>query len=228
MVSLSEVTKKIPGNITIVAVTKAFPIEVVREALRLGIRHFGENRLEEASGKIPLIKDDTVWHMIGHVQGRKAKNVAELFDWVDSVDSVEIAQKLSVAAQNLNKRLHVLFEVNLSREVSRFGFDLAGWEKDKKKLDAFIAKAKSIVTLSSLVVEGLMTMPPYVKRAEDNRNIFRSMKTLSKVVSEKVPDVGTHLSMGTSSDFEVAIEEGATMVRIGEALFGTRNATKNL
>lgn len=191
---------------TVVAVTKTFPFEAVATAHSMGLRHIGENRVSEAKGKIEETKrrgfGDIIWHMIGHVQSRVARDVVEVFDWVDSVDSIELLKKLDGAAGDLGKKLHVLLEVNISGEKSKFGFEVL--PKDLK--------------FSNLIIEGLMTMAPLVKNPEDNRKIFRSLKALS----EKTSFIGKELSMGTSCDYQVAIEEGATQVRLGEALFGPR------
>jgi len=191
---------------TVVAVTKTFPFEAVATAHAMGLKNIGENRVEEAGDKIAEAKKhgytDVVWHMIGHVQSRKVKEVVELFDWVDSVDSIELLKKLDNAAGVFNKKLHVLLEVNVSGEQSKYGF-----QQIPKDLN-----------FPNLIIEGLMTMAPYVKNPQENRKIFRALKQLSETVSS----IGKELSMGTSCDYLVAIEEGATQVRLGAALFGPR------
>jgi pyridoxal phosphate enzyme (YggS family) len=190
----------------IVAVTKRFPFEIVKKAYADGYRHFGENRVEEAKEKVLKAQEtgmnDIIWHMIGHVQSRKVRDVVALFDRVDSVDSIELLQKLDREAGIIHKKLHVLLEVNISGEKTKFGFNVI--PKD--------------LNYSNLVVDGFMTMAPLVKNPEDNRKIFRSLK----VLSVKTPFIGKELSMGTSCDYHVAIEEGATQVRLGNALFGPR------
>lgn len=217
-------TISLAPDIILVAVTKTFPFSVVDDAYHHSFRQFGENRVEEAREKIEEAKkhgySDVIWHMIGHVQSRKADDVAFLFDWVESVDSVAIAQKLNTAASRLGKMLHVFLEVNLSGETSKFGFDLADWEHKKEKLHNFERAIEEIVKLPYLTIEGIMTMPPYVTKAQDNRTIFQSMKKLSETIRVHNSYVGSQLSMGTSCDYRVAIEEGATQVRLGEALFG--------
>ncbi len=196
----------IPSSVTVVAVTKTFPFEVVVMAHAMGLRHIGENRVEEARWKIEEAKKrgftDIVWHMVGHVQSRKARDVVELFDWVDSVDSVALLQKLDTEAAKIHKKLHVLLEVNVSGEKSKYGLD----------------SIPNNMNFLSLSIGGLMTMAPFVEDPEDNRKIFRSLKILSSAT----PDIGKELSMGTSCDYQVAIEEGATQVRLGTALFGPR------
>lgn len=203
---IKTIWTSIPASVTIVAVTKTFPFETIAMARALGLRHIGENRVEEARGKIEEAKrrgmNDIIWHMVGHVQSRKTRDVAELFDWVDSADSVELLQKLDAAAGAIGKKLHVLLEVNISGEKSKYGF--SDIPKD--------------LEYSNLMIEGLMTMAPPVKNPQDNREIFRALKALSAII----PSIGKELSMGTSCDYQVAIEEGATQVRLGEALFGPR------
>ena len=211
---------------TVVAVTKTFPFEAVAAARAMGLRHIGENRVEEAGEKIQEARErgftDITWHMIGHVQSRKARETAALFDWVDSVDSVELLQKLDSAAGAFSKTLHVLLEVNLSGEKSKYGFDLTGWEKNPRKLKNSHILVYENLHLKNVIVEGLMTMAPYTTNLETNRRLFQSMKKLSEAIRAQIPSFGSQLSMGTSCDYQVAIEEGATQIRLGVALFGPR------
>ena len=190
----------------VVAVTKTFPFEIVQKAVSLGYTHIGENRVEEAKKKIQLARQNDLknicWHMIGHVQSRKVNDVVELFDRVDSVDSVDLLEKLDTVAGKIGKKLHVLLEVNISGEISKYGFD----------------EIPKNLNYPNLIIDGLMTMAPFVSNPEDNRNIFRALKA----VSASTANIGNVLSMGTSCDYTVAIEEGATEVRLGEALFGSR------
>jgi pyridoxal phosphate enzyme (YggS family) len=213
-----------------VAITKTFPFEMVAMAHAMGIRHVGENRVEEASRKIVEAKNagmnDIVWHMVGHVQSRKAKEVVKYFDWIDSVDSVKIAQKLNSLAAETGKTLHILLEVNVSGEKSKSGFNLAGWETDSSVMERFISQIKEIMQLSQLVIEGIMTMPPLTSHPEENGPVFQSARKLSETIRAQIPSFGAQLSMGTSQDYEVAIQEGATQVRLGEALFGGRKIAK--
>lgn len=205
----------LPSSVTVVAVTKTFPFEAVATAHAIGLTHIGENRVEEAREKIEEARRrgfaDIMWHMIGHVQSRKAREVAELFDWVDSVDSIELLKKLDGAAGTFHKKLHVLLEVNISGEKSKYGFAVPELESKLKQLK-----------YANLIIEGLMTMAPYVSEAEINRPIFRSMRELSETIRAHLSAFGPHLSMGTSCDYKIAIEEGATQVRLGSALFGPR------
>lgn len=223
---LKAVWTAFPSHVTVVAVTKTFPPETVLLARSMGFTHIGENRTEEARKKIQQARKlgatDIHWHMIGHVQSRKAQEVAGLFDWVDSVDSEKIARKLNEAAGAAGKSLSVLVEVNISAEKNKYGVDIAGWEENSEKLAHIIAMLRACVPLSSLQVKGLMTMAPFVTDPEKNRAYFQSMKRLSQTIRVHVPSFGQELSMGTSCDYQVAIEEGATQVRLGTALFGQR------
>lgn len=205
---------KISQSVTLVAVTKTFPVEMIIEAYQSGIRHFGENYVEEFEQRyrlLPLeIKKNAVFHMIGHVQSRKVKKVVELFDWVDSVDSMKLAQKLNTEAKRQDRSLSVLLEVNLSGEATKYGFTPEELQQSLHEL----------VALPNLRVEGLMIMPPLATDPEENREVFRSARRLCKEIGL------SHLSMGTSQDYKVAIEEEATMVRLGTALFGPRQLSK--
>jgi PLP dependent protein len=224
--NIQDVVAGAVAPVEVVAVTKTFPFNIVEEAYFAGFRHIGENRVEEADKKIKESRarglNDIVWHMVGHVQSRKAGDVAGLFDWVDSVDSSKIVRELDREASKLDKKLHILLEVNLTGEETKYGFDLAGWESNPQKLQHFYVSIHESMRMNHIVVEGLMTMPPYVTNAEDNRPIFQSMKRLSNSIRAQIPEFGTQLSMGTSCDWRAAVEEGATMIRLGEALFGKR------
>lgn len=231
----------IPGissSVTLVAVTKTLPPERVFEAVKAGVTHFGENYVQEARMKLPVVSKTAgkplIWHMIGHVQSRKVKEVVELFDWVDSVDSIALLERLSRYAKELGKTLHVLLEVNLAREPTKYGFDVAGWEHTSEKLKCFDVLEHESISLPNIVVAGLMVMPPHVTNSEENRPVFRSAKRLFDEIGRRLKSASTdssseihfaswkHLSMGTSQDYTVAIEEGATMVRLGAVIFGPR------
>jgi PLP dependent protein len=221
-----NILQTLPQAVDIVAVTKTFPFVVVGDAYAAGILHVGENRVEEAKKKIREARQkgwyDIIWHMVGHVQGRKAKEVAALFDWVDSIDSIDVAQKIHDQSELLHKHIHVLLEVNLSGEKTKYGFDLTGWEKHDEKLHALVGCVRAMIGMKNLIIEGLMTMAPYTSSSEDNRPIFRSMHKLSNSIRAQIPSFGAELSMGTSCDYAVALQEGATQIRLGEALFGPR------
>lgn len=219
-----------PAGVTLVAVTKTFPPEAVIAAYDAGVRHFGENRVEEALPKIPAVHaclagPRPTWHMVGHVQSRKAQPVVACFDTVDSVDRLKIALRLSQFAHEAGRDLPVLLECNVSGEETKFGFDLRDWGQDEARRSAFFTEVGEILALPGLAVQGLMTMAPFVADAEVVRPVFASLRALLDVLRERFP-MGDwrHLSMGMTDDFEVAIEEGATLVRIGRAIFGPRPA----
>lgn len=206
---------------TLVAVSKTHPVETLIEAYRLGVRHFGENRVEEAITKIPafkqMVNDPSVtFHMIGHVQSRKADEVAALFDRIHSIDSVKLARRLDRLAAEHHKVLPILLEVNVSGEESKYGFDGA-------RRDELSSAVESIGQLKNLKLDGLMTMAPIVEVPDQARPIFRALRDLRDDLESNLKLQLPHLSMGMTDDFEVAIEEGATLVRIGRAIFGERN-----
>jgi len=203
--------------VTLVAVTKAVDPARITEAHRCGMRHFGENRIQEFAEKRPqLTLPGATWHMVGHVQSNKAKRAAEWFDWVQSVDSLRLAQRLDVAAAEAGKRLPVLIQVHLGGEESKFGVE----EQELLPL------AEAIAALPHLELRGLMALPPFFDDPEHVRPFFRRLRELAETVArQQIPGVAMReLSMGMSHDFEVAIEEGATIVRLGAALFGPRPA----
>jgi len=217
-----------PAEITLIAVTKTHPPEVVLEAYQAGARHFGENRVGEGMAKIPAVRaalsdPQPTWHMVGHVQSRKAQDTVAHFNYVHSVDRLKIARRFSRFAQEAERTLPVLLECNVSGEESKYGFDLPGWEREGVRRDAFFTAVEEILSLPGLAVEGLMTMAPFVADPEIVRPVFASLRALLDALRERFPDhAWVHLSMGMTDDFEVAIEEGATMVRVGRAIFGKR------
>jgi hypothetical protein len=201
-------------DITLVAVSKTFPPEAIRSAYELGLRHFGENRVQEWEWKRPSVSDlDATWHLIGHLQSNKARRAANLFNRVDSVDSIALAQKLDAAAVSEAKRLQVLIEVHQGGEETKSGVP----EADLPAL------AESIAQLQNLELLGLMTIPPYSEEPERVRPYFRRLRELRDQIGAQLRLPLTVLSMGMSHDFEVAIEEGATEIRVGTALFGQRS-----
>jgi pyridoxal phosphate enzyme (YggS family) len=217
-----------PSEVTLVAISKTHPAETIAEALELGIRHFGENRVEEAAQKIPAVRSIVgrrssalVWHMVGHVQSRKAQAAAASFDWVHSVDSVKLAGRLDRFALERDKTLNVLLEFNVSDEASKYGLRLKS--EDIEGDEELVKLVGELLVLPRLNVSGLMTMAPIVEAAEQARPVFRALRDLRDQLAGRFPQRDwRHLSMGMSDDFEVAIEEGATMVRIGRAIFGER------
>jgi PLP dependent protein len=204
--------------ITLVAVSKTHPVEALLAAYELGVRHFGENRIEEAAAKLPAFRQTiadpaAVFHMIGHLQSRKAGDAAALFDRVHSVDSVKLAQRLS---RFTTKPLPILLEVNVSGEESKYGFDGA-------RRGELFGAAGAIARLPNLRLDGLMTMAPIIDDPEQARPVFRALRDLRDELEARDSAVKLpHLSMGMTDDFEVAIEEDATLVRIGRAIFGER------
>lgn len=218
-----------PDSVRLVAVSKTHPPEAILAAMTWGQRDFGENRPEEGAAKIPDIAsrlegDEPVWHMIGHIQRRKAKLVVAHFDIVHSLDRLSLAQKLNTLACNVEREVPVLLECNVSGEESKSGFQAAGWECDTAIFERMCADVDAILEAPGLRIEGLMTMAPFVNDAETVRPVFASLRGLRDALRERFPQLTLpHLSMGMTNDFEVAIEEGATLVRIGRAIFGTRS-----
>lgn len=201
-----------PATVTLLAVTKTHPPETVRAAIEAGQCLFGENKVQEAKAKIPLCPGRARWHFIGHLQTNKCRDAVELFEMVQSVDSLHLAQELNRRAEQAAKTLPVLLEINVAGEASKFGY----------QPEQMLAELKQINALPHLEIQGLMAIPPFTPVAEKARPYFRSLREL-KTRAEAVLDAPLpHLSMGMSGDFEVAIEEGATLVRLGTALFGER------
>ncbi len=207
-----------PEHVALMGVTKTVAAPYIREAYAAGLRVFGENRVQEFATKIEALKDlpDFEWHMIGHLQTNKAAKAVELFPHVDSVDSLRLAQKLNSAGTDLGKKLSVLIEINIAGESAK-----SGLAPDSAELCQLLEAAPE---LSSLEIRGLMTVPPYNEDPEQSRPYFRKMRAqFEKIASRNCPRVRMEvLSMGMSHDFEIAIEEGSTCVRLGTAIFGNR------
>ena len=240
-----------PDEVRLVGVSKTHPAELVAAALAAGLRDFAENRVQEAEPKIAALaheRSNITWHLIGHLQSNKAKRAAALFDMIHSIDSLHLAQALDRAIGNRGLkiedrgsyapasildpqssmlsspgRLPILLQVNVSGEASKDGFDLADWETDRARLDAFVGEVEQILALPRLAVRGLMTIAPWGDDPEAARPTFRSARRLRDVLAQRFPSADwAALSMGMTDDFEVAIEEGATIVRVGRAIFGAR------
>ena len=226
-----------PEDVTLIAVSKTFPAQAVVEAFAAGQRDFGENRVEEALPKMNGVdasraeigdsRFDIRWHLIGHVQSRKAKDAVGHFALIHSVDSLKLATTINTRIANLQSPIPnpqpILLECNISGEEAKSGFSLAGWDKDAACLETFAQAVAQIITLPNLRVCGLMTVAPIVAQAEQARPYFASLRALRDAMRERFPGVAwEHLSMGMSNDFEPAITEGATLVRIGRAIFGER------
>ena len=207
-----------PDAITVMAVTKTFPAERIREAYAAELRVFGENRVQEFAGKADALRDlrDVEWHLIGHLQTNKAAKAAELFDAVDSVDSARMAEKLNAIAESAGKKLSVLIEINVGGEKAK-----SGVAPDSDELEQILQGAPG---WANLKIQGLLTVPPYTEDPEGSRPYFRQLRQIrDRIAARGLPKMGTAvLSMGMSHDFEVAIEEGATCVRVGTAIFGER------
>ena len=193
-------------------VSKNQPPAAIEEAARAGLKLFGENRVQEAKGKIPQCSGSLSWHMIGHLQSNKCRDAVALFDMVQGVDSLGLAEELNKTAEKQSKTLKILLEVNVAGEASKFGY----------KPEAVLADLESILRLPRLELHGLMTIAPYSPMPERARPFFRALRELRDRCQERVGVPLPVLSMGMSGDFEVAIEEGSTLVRIGAALFGDR------
>ncbi len=215
-----------PASVTLIAVSKTHPPQAVLEAAAAGVQHFGENRVEESMTKIPATSAQTdlplVWHMIGHIQSRKAKEVPPLFQVVHSVDTVKLAERLSKVVVERESTLDVLLEVNISGEASKAGFAASGWDQDAGVRAALLDDVRQIGTLPGLNLRGLMTMAPIVEDMEQTRPVFAGLAALRDALAESLGAPLPDLSMGMTDDYPVAIEEGATLVRIGRAIFGER------
>jgi len=203
-------------TVTLMALTKSQPPDVVREAAQHGLTLFGENKVQEAKAKIPLCLGKLRWHMIGHLQSNKCRDAVELFEMVQGVDSLSLAQELNKRAEQAARTLPILLEVNIVGEASKFGYDPA----------QLLAELGQLNALPRLEIHGLMTIPPWSPLPERSRPIFRKLRELKGDCERILGAPVSQLSMGMSGDFEVAIEEGATMVRIGTALFGERAKAK--
>jgi hypothetical protein len=212
-----------PGEIALMAATKTFGPEQIRQAHAAGLRLFGENRVQEFAAKVEAVRalEGTSWHLIGHLQSNKAARAAELFDAVDSLDSLRLAQKLNDAAAKRSSSLPVLVEINLGGEASK-----TGAPPDSRELEELLLAAPQLQALS---IRGLMAIPPFTAHPEDSRPYFRRLREVRDAIAARnLPGASPAvlsmdvLSMGMSHDFEVAIEEGSTCLRLGTAIFGER------
>ena len=203
------------SEVTLIAVSKTKPVDMLREVYDAGARDFGENKVQEICEKYDQLPSDIKWHMIGHLQRNKVRQVIDKAAMIHSVDSYRLAQEISVQAQKKGLTIPILIEVNIAGEESKFGISA----------EDTIQLVEEISMLPNLKIMGLMTIAPYVVDAEENRLYFRQIKQLSVDIKNKNIDNVTMdvLSMGMTGDYEVAIEEGATMVRVGTGIFGARN-----
>lgn len=204
-----------PEEITLIAVSKTKPVDMIQEIYDLGIREFGENKVQEITSKSEVLPDDINWHMIGHLQRNKVKAVLKKAVLIHSVDSIRLAKAISDEAVKLNITANILLEVNVANEDTKFGFSISETEERLREISVF----------PNLLVRGLMTSAPFVDNPEENREYFRQLKQLCVDLKAKNIDNTSmdFLSMGMTNDYEVAIEEGATHVRVGTAIFGERN-----
>jgi len=203
-----------PNSLTLLAVTKTHPPEVIKTAVEAGLFFFGENKIQEAKAKIPLCPGRARWHFIGHLQSNKCRDAVELFEMIDSVDSLAIAQEINKRAEQAKKTMPVLLEVNVAGEASKFGY----------KPERLLSELKELNKLPRVEVHGLMAVPPWSPTPESSRPHFQRLRELKAQAETELGAPLPHLSMGMSGDFEVAIEEGATIIRVGTALFGERHS----
>lgn len=203
-----------PQSVRLMAVSKTVAPERIRQALDAGVTLLGENYVQEAREKIPSIGHVAEWHMIGHLQTNKVKYVVNFFDWIHSVDRLELARELDKRAGQHNRRLNVLIEVNVSGEESKSGIEAT----------QALELVRQVSLLPNINLRGLMTMPPYSDNPENSRPYFQALRKLRDDISAAgIPGIHMdELSMGMTDDFEVAIEEGATIIRVGRAIFGNR------
>lgn len=204
-----------PSEVTLIAVSKTKPVSDIYAAMDAGMTCFGENKVQELTGKIDTIGDGVHWHMIGHLQKNKVKYIVGRVELIHSVDSVELAEKIQNEAEKKSVNVDILVEVNVAQEESKFGITT----------DEAIAMVEEIAKFPNIRIQGLMTIAPFTDDPEENRPYFRNLKKLAVDIKSKNIDNVTMsiLSMGMTGDYEVAVEEGATMVRVGTGIFGERN-----
>jgi PLP dependent protein len=205
-----------PSEVELVAVTKTHPPEAIAQAVEAGQLLFGENRVQEARAKIPLLPSRARWHLIGHLQKNKIRQALPLFEMLHGVDSLELARDIDRIAAELGLFPKILLEVNVAGEATKFGFKSADLHRDMPEL----------LALERLQIEGLMAIPPYSEEAEDSRKYFAELRNRRDALQVEFNLHLPHLSMGMSGDYPVAIQEGATMVRVGTAIFGPRSGKK--
>lgn len=209
-----------PAAVTLVAISKKKPVADIEAAIAAGVQHFGENRVEEAQEKIPSVQADVTWHMVGHIQSRKARLIPPLFNVIHSLDSVKLAGKL--ASEAGETPLDVLVQVNISGEGTKSGLNAFGWQTDASVRTALWQDFRAILALPGLNVSGLMTMAPIVDEMEQTRPVFAGLAALRDALQADLEHPLPELSMGMTDDYPIAIQEGATLVRIGRAIFGER------
>lgn len=204
-----------PEEVTLIAVSKTKPLSDIEEAIACGMREFGENKVQELMDKIPNVSTPVHWHLIGHLQTNKVKYIVDQGLLIHSVDSVKLAREIQKEAEKKQVECDILLEVNVAGEESKFGFSP----------EEVLSAVQEIAAMPRVHIQGLMTIAPFVENPEENRSIFANLhKLLLDIKTRNIDNVNMSvLSMGMTNDYEVAIEEGATMVRVGTAIFGTRN-----
>lgn len=204
-----------PGEVTLISVSKTKPVSMLQEAYDAGSRDFGENKVQEIMDKYPQLPSDIRWHMIGHLQRNKVKYIVDKVALIHSVDSLRLAETIENEAAKHNVTVPILIEVNVAQEESKFGL----------KTEEVLSLVESVAALPHINIKGLMTIAPYVEDPEENRGIFRQLKKLSVDIAVKnINNVNMSvLSMGMTGDYQVAVQEGATMVRVGTGIFGERD-----
>src|SRR5437763_6474383 len=212
MAQAAQLSGRSVAEIELVAVSKTHAAEIVREAIAAGQLLFGESKVQEARAKIPLLPSHLRWHFIGHLQKNKIRHALPLFEMIHSVDSLDLAQAIDRIAQEDGLHPRILLEVNVAGEGSKFGF----------KASTLRAELESLLMLPRLSIEGLMCIPPFVEEAEASRKYFIELRELRDALEKEFQVKLPHLSMGMTNDYSVAVEEGATLVRVGTAIFGER------
>ena len=215
IVKACERSGRDPSSVTLIAVSKTKPVPDLMEAYRAGARYFGENKVQELTEKYDQMPQDVKWHMIGHLQRNKVKYIVDKAELIHSVDSLRLAETIQQEAEKKGIVVPVLLEVNVAEEDTKYGL----------RVEEVLPLAQQLAEFPNIRVEGLMTIAPYVEDPEENRDIFRQLKKLSVDIGQKnINNINMHvLSMGMTGDYEVAVEEGATLVRVGTGIFGERN-----
>ena len=207
-------SKRLRKDVTLIAVSKTKPAKMIEAIYNEGVKDFGENKVQEILEKKPALANDIRWHMIGHLQRNKVKQVIDKVCLIHSVDSIRLAEQIEADAAKLNINVPILLEVNVAAEESKYGFSLE---------EVFTA-VETISKLQHVTIKGLMTIAPNVENQEENRPVFRKLKQLSvDIINKNIDNISMEiLSMGMTNDYEVAIEEGSTMIRVGTGIFGSR------
>ena len=215
IVEACKAVNRDPSEVTLISVSKTKPVSMLQEAYDAGSRDFGENKVQEIMDKYPQLPSDIRWHMIGHLQRNKVKYIVDKVALIHSVDSLRLAETIENEAAKHNVTVPILIEVNVAQEESKFGL----------KTEEVLSLVESIAVLPHINIKGLMTIAPYVEDPEENREIFRELKKLSvDIAAKNINNVNMSvLSMGMTGDYQVAVQEGATMVRVGTGIFGERD-----